>query len=89
MPFVANEKGSMVVVVTWGVNGSKAIVVVAVGTSLELIGKGMEGGGGRKHLLHTTALCPEKYGKLCANILRSMSTQHPPNQYHYVFSLLT
>jgi hypothetical protein len=39
--------------------------------------------------LHTTALCPEKYGKLCANILRSMSTQHPPNQYHYVFSLLT
>jgi hypothetical protein len=41
-----------------------------------------------EHLLHTAALCADKYGKVCANILRSLSNEHSPNQYHYVFSLL-
>lgn len=44
MPFVANEKGSMVVVVARDANGSEIGVVVVVDSSSELISKGMVGG---------------------------------------------
>ncbi len=46
MPFVANEKGSMVVVVVRDANGFEVGVVVVVDSSSELISKGMVGGGG-------------------------------------------
>jgi hypothetical protein len=67
----------MVVVVEKGVNGFEVGVVVVACLSSELIGKGMV--RGEKHLLHIATLCVNKYGKVCANILRSMSTQHSPN----------
>jgi len=66
----------MVVVVAGGVNGSEASVVVVTSSCLEPIGKGMMGGGGGEHLLHTAALCEDKYGKVCVNILRSLYPTH-------------
>jgi hypothetical protein len=63
VPFVTNEKGFVVVVIVRGVNGSKACVVVIVSLGLEPIGKGMVEGG-KKHLLHTIALCVSKYEKI-------------------------
>jgi hypothetical protein len=88
VPFATNEKGSMVVVVARGVNGSKGSVVVATVSSSKLIGKGMVGGGGETLIAHRCIVCKQIW-KFCADILRSLSTQHSPNQYHYVFSLLT
>jgi len=78
----------MVVVVVRDANGFEVGVVVVVDSSSELISKGMVGGGGEA-LMQTIALCVDKYGKVCVNILRSLLTQQSLNQYHYVFSLLT
>lgn len=70
MPFVANEKGSMVVVVVRDANVFEVGVVVVVDSSSELISKGMvgPGGGGISTYAHHCIVCRQIWKSLCKHI---------------------
>jgi hypothetical protein len=69
VPFVANEKGSMVVVVVRDANVFEVGVVVVVDSSSELISKGMVGGGGgRSTYVDHCIVCRQIWKSLCKHI---------------------